>query len=118
MNIIFSSLYKGVRSIKMYVFLFALLLYVVIAIVSILITYYVCVIFNKQSKAPEPALNAVISTNIVMLFNNIGDFVADTLSIITEKTFVLTDDAISKATLVSRGSCFDWNDSCITYTNG
>lgn len=86
----------------MYVFLFALLLYVVIAIVSILITYYVCVIFNKQSKAPEPALNAVISTNIVMLFNNVGDFIADTLSIITEKTLVLTDDVISKATMVSR----------------
>ncbi|MAT63249.1 MAG: hypothetical protein CL881_05570 [Dehalococcoidia bacterium] len=86
----------------MYVFLFALLLYVVVAIVSILITYYVCVIFNKQSKAPEPALNAVISTNIVMLFNNVGDFVADTLSIITSKLFVLTDDIISKATTVSR----------------
>lgn len=86
----------------MYIFLLALLLYIVIAIVSVLITYYVCVIFNKQSKAPEPALNAVISTNILMLFNNVGDFIADTLSIITEKMFVLTDDVGSKAVLISR----------------
>ena len=71
----------------MYSFVIGALLFFILSIVALVITYYINVILNQKSVDPEPSLNATIATNILLLFNYINDVISDTIKIIIEKVF-------------------------------
>lgn len=66
-------------------FVVASILFILICIISLVITYYVVVLLNENKTAPEPGLNAIISTNIMLLFSYITDLASDTLQLIISR---------------------------------
>lgn len=70
----------------MYSFVIAALLFFILSIVSLILTYYVVVLLNQKQITPEPAINATIATNILLLINYVSDVLSDTVDIIVEKT--------------------------------
>lgn len=66
-------------------FVVASLFFILICIVSLIITYYVIVLLNENKTSPEPGLNAIISTNVMLLFSYITDLASDTLQLIVSR---------------------------------
>ena len=70
----------------MYSFVIAGLIFFILSILSLIITYYLVVILNQKEITPEPAINATIATNILLLINYVSDVISDTVNIIIERT--------------------------------
>lgn len=66
-------------------FVVASILFILICIVSLVITYYVVVLLNENKTTPEPGLNAIISTNVMLLFSYITDLASDTMQLIVSR---------------------------------
>lgn len=66
-------------------FVIASLLFILICIASLIISYYVVVILNEDKTTPEPALNAIIATNILLLFTYVVETISDTFEIVAAK---------------------------------
>ena len=66
-------------------FVIASILFVLICIISLIICYYAVVLLNENKTNPEPGLNAIISTNIMLLFTYITDLAADTIQLTVAK---------------------------------
>lgn len=66
-------------------FVLASFLFILICVISLIISYYAIVLMNEDKTSPEPGLNAIIATNVMLLFNYVTDAIADTLEVIIAK---------------------------------
>ena len=83
-------------------FVIASILFISICIVSLIISYYMIVLLNENKTSPEPALNGIISTNVMLLFNYITDLFADTLEIIIGKVTDFVNYVKDKPWMIAR----------------
>lgn len=71
----------------MYILIGALLLFTSIGLLSLLVTFYISVMMKQASVYPEPALNAIIMTQISMFVNQIIDAISDLTTHVTVTSF-------------------------------
>lgn len=81
----------------MYIVIGALLLFVGVGLLSLIITFYISVMMKQASIYPEPALNAIIMTQISLFVNQIIDAVGDLFSHITVTSFTFGANTLSNA---------------------
>ena len=86
----------------MYSFVLAGLLFLILSIVSLIITYYVVVLLNQKQITPEPAINATIATNVLLLINYVSDVLSDTVDIVTEKTLYFINNWYLQCIILAR----------------
>ena len=86
----------------MYSFVLGALVFFLLSIIALVITYYINVLLNQKQVDPEPSLNATIATNILLLINYLNDVIADTIKIVTEKTLLFFNSWYEQVILLAR----------------